>query len=409
MNTPITPQSGEEVAAAVAEAITEERPLEVIGRGSKRGLGRPGNASFALDLSALSGITLYEPEELVLSADAGTPLAEIEAAVAANGQMLAFEPPDLGRLLGGPPDSGSIGGVIACNLAGPRRIKAGGARDHFLGVTAVSGRGETFKSGGRVVKNVTGYDLMKLLAGSYGTLAVMTSVTLKVLPKPEKTYSVLLHGLDVDQASQALTRALASPHEVSGAVYLPAPLAKGSAVPYVADSGDSVTAIRVEGPGPSVQHRTAALRGEFANLGRTEELHSQNSADFWREVRDLAWFCEGLDRLIWRLSVPPSQGPSVISTLMRERPELLYAMDWGGGLIWLSLPPTADDGHAGVVRKALPAGNGHATLIRAPNALRAAAQVFQPQPAPLAALTRRLKDSFDPMKILNPGRMYKET
>src|SRR5215468_4061697 len=192
----VKPHDAAEVEQAIKEAIAAGTTLEIVGHGSKRVIGRAAQWDMTLDLSALSGVTLYEPAELVLSAKAGTPLAEIEALSAANGQQLAFEPMDFGPLLGTPADSATIAGVLAGNLSGPRRVKAGAARDHFLGVTAVSGRGETFKSGGRVVKNVTGYDLCKLLAGSWGTLAAMTDVTVKVLPRPETEASVLLLGLD---------------------------------------------------------------------------------------------------------------------------------------------------------------------------------------------------------------------
>jgi glycolate oxidase FAD binding subunit len=407
MQDTISPESAEAVAAALEAAAAESRPLEVLGLGSKRGLGRSSNLACALDLSRLSGITLYEPEELVLTAGAGTPMADIEKAIAKKKQILAFEPPDLGALLGGPPGRGSIGGVLACNLAGPRRIKAGAARDHFLGVTAVSGRAEVFKAGGRVMKNVTGYDLMKLLAGSYGTLAAMTSVTVKVLPRPEKCYSVLVFGLDAGAALGAMTHALGSPHEVSGAAYLPAAAAAGSAVDLVAQEKTSVTALRLEGPAPSVEHRTAALREELADLGPTEELHSANSDVLWREIRDVKTFQSDMERLLWRISVPPAEAPEVLSRLASGLPAMDYLLDWGGGLLWLALPP-APDAHEATVRGALADAGGHATLLRAPQATRAAVQIFQPQPPALAALTRRLKESFDPLHLLNPGRMYQE-
>ena len=199
MTDSLKPRDAQDVEAAVQWALAEGKALEIVGHGSKRAIGRPAQTDLTLDLSGLSGVTLYEPEELVLSAKAGTPLAEIEALVAAKGQQLAFEPMDYAAVLGGSAGSGTIAGVLAANLSGPRRIKAGAARDHFLGVTAISGRGETFKSGGRVVKNVTGYDLCKLLAGSWGTLAVMTEVTIKTLPRPETEETVLVRGLDPAQ------------------------------------------------------------------------------------------------------------------------------------------------------------------------------------------------------------------
>lgn len=401
--TVFAPENAGQVVEAVAWAAAEGEPLEVIGRGSKRALGRPVQAGHGLDLGRLDGITLYEPEELVLSARAGTPLATVEAALDERRQMLAFEPPDLGPLLGGAAGAGSLGGVLACNLAGPRRVKAGAARDHFLGVKAVSGRGEAFKSGGRVVKNVTGYDLSKLLAGSYGTLAVMTDVTVKVLPRPEKTYTVLLLGLGDGAAGEAMRRALGSPHEVSGAAHLPAAQAAKSSVAYVAGAGGAVTALRVEGPGPSVEYRCAALRRELADLGPTEELHSRNSLAFWRELRDVRPFAEDQRTAVWRVSVAPTAGPAVVAAV--DEGEAFY--DWGGGLVWLSLPldGAGDTGAARVRAAVAAAGGGHATLVRAPLELRAAVPVFQPQDAATAALTRRVKEGFDPRGVLNPGRM----
>jgi len=409
MTTTFKPENADHVVETVAWAAAEVQPLEVVGRGSKRGFGRPVQAAHGIDLSGLSGITLYEPEELVLSARAGTPMAEIEAALAAERQQLAFEPGDLGPLLGAGAGPGSIGGMLACNLAGPRRIKAGAARDHFLGASAVSGRGEAFKCGGRVVKNVTGYDLCKLLAGSYGTLAVLTDVTVKVMPAPEKTRTVLLLGLDDAGALAAMTRALQSSHEVSGAAHLPAPVAARSAVTYVARAGGAVTALRVEGPGPSVAYRCAALREDLADLAGSEELHSMNSAALWRELRDVAPFVGRPERPVWRVSVPPQDGARLVAAVAREL-DAEYFYDWGGGLVWLApSPPGAgvgEDAGAARIRTVLGANGGHATLVRAPAELRAAIPVFQPQDPATAALTTRVKDGFDPKRVLNPGRMY---
>ena len=397
------PTDDAQVLDAVAWAVSAEAPLEVLGRASKRGLGRPFQADHTLDLSGLSGINFYEPEELVLSAKPATPRAEIEAVLAERGQMLAFEPMDTGPLFGLPADQGSIGGTFACNLSGPRRIKMGAARDHLLGFNAVSGRGEAFKSGGRVVKNVTGYDLSKLMTGSFGTLAVVTELTFKVLPAPEKTYTVLLLGLDAGAATHAMSAAMNSVHEVAGAAHLPAGIAGRSSVSYVANAGAAITALRLEGFGPSVEQRCRELKDELAGFGAIEELHSRNSVEFWAEVRDAVYLAEPVERLIWRLSVPPSAGQGVVAALSMSRDvEAFY--DWSGGLIWLSLPPSDDAGHIAVRAAVAPSG-GHATLVRAPANIRAAVPVFQPQPAPLAALSARVKDSFDPRRVLNPGRM----
>lgn len=390
----LKPQTTEQVVEAVAWASSEETPVEILGTGTKRGFGRPmgdGNRTIAhaLDLSGLRGITLYEPEELVLSAWAGTPLAEIEAAVAEKGQMLAFEPPALARLYGG--SGGTLGGMIACNLAGPRRIKAGAARDHILGIESVTGRGELVKSGGRVVKNVTGYDLSKLLTGSFGTLAALTQITIKVLPAPETVETVLLTGLDDAAAVRAMALAMNSSHEVSAAAHVPAALAGA-----VQGGSETVTAIRIEGFVPSVAARSAALQELLGQAGPVSTLDADASDAFWAAIRDVAPFADG-NQALWRLSVTPSQAPAIIADIPGAR--VFY--DWGGGLIWCE----SDDGDA--IRAAVAAhGGGHATLIRAPEEMRRTASVFEPQPAPLAALSARVKESFDPRHILNPGRMY---
>ena len=398
------PADADQVREAIAWAVAEETPLALQGAGTKAALGRPLQTAHVLDLSALAGVSLYEPEELVLRAGAGTLLSEIEALTAAEDQHLAFEPPDLGPLLGSPAGGATIGGVLACNLSGPRRIQAGAARDHFLGFEAVSGRGESFKSGGRVVKNVTGYDLSKLLAGSYGTLGALTEVTLKVLPRPEKTRTVLVLGLDDRAAVAAMVAVSGASHELSGLAHLPARQAARSAVSHVADAGVSVTALRIEGPGPSVEHRCAALREAASRYGPVEELHSRNSGQFWREVRDVAAFVGEPERLVWRLSVPPAAGAGVVSRIAREL-DVNALYDWAGGLVWLALEGTDDAGH-GQVRAALAEVGGHALLVRAPAEIRAAVPVFQPQEPALAALTARVKESFDPRRVLNPGRMY---
>jgi glycolate oxidase FAD binding subunit len=388
------PETTAQVVDAIAWASAEETPVEILGTGTKRGFGRPmgnGNRTIghAIDLSGLRGITLYEPEELVLSAWAGTPLAEIEAAVSEKGQMLAFEPPALARLYGG--SGGTLGGMIACNLAGPRRIKAGAARDHILGIEAVTGRGELVRSGGRVVKNVTGYDLSKLLTGSFGTLAALTQITIKVLPAAETVETVVLTGLDDASAVKAMSLAMNSSHEVSAAAFVPAAL-----VGSVTDGAAAVTAIRIEGFVPSVAARSAALRELLSHLGPVSSLDADASKSFWSAVRDVAPFAAG-EQALWRLSVTPSQAPAIAAALGGA--PAFY--DWGGGLIWCQ----SDDGAA--VRAAVADhGGGHATLIRASEDMRRVSDVFEPQPAPLAALSRRVKESFDPRHILNPGRMY---
>jgi glycolate oxidase FAD binding subunit len=405
MSENLKPRDAAEVEQAIQWALAGGKALEIVGCGTKRAIGRAAQWDAALDLSGLSGVTLYEPAELVLSAKAGTPLAEVEALVAASAQELAFEPMDYGPLLGKAPGAGTIGGALSANLSGPRRIKAGAARDHFLGVSAVSGRGETFKSGGRVVKNVTGYDLCKLLAGSWGTLAAMTEVTIKTLPRAETEETVLVLGLDDVMAGKAMSAAMGSFADVSAAAHVPAPIA-----PRIAEISavrDAVTALRLEGVAPSVAHRKRLLEELVGSFGSLATLDGSASRALWQAIRDVAPFASSGpagDRAVWRISTAPSRGPEIGGKLAeRAQAEIFY--DWAGGLIWAALP-AADDAGAGLVRATVAAAGGHATLIRAPAAMRAAVDVFTPETAALAALTKRLRESFDPRGVLNAGRMW---
>jgi glycolate oxidase FAD binding subunit len=396
------PGSPKELEDLVAWAVAEETPLEILGNGSKRGLGRPVAANRAAALDYLSGISLYEPEELVMTAAAGTPLATIEAELAERGQELAFEPADYGALLGGEPGRQTIGGVFACNLAGPRRLKSGAARDHFLGLHAVTGHGQTIKTGGRVVKNVTGYDLCKLLAGSYGTLAVMSEVTFKVMPRAEASLTLLATGPDEPTLLALLRAATRTPCEISGAAYLP-PLAAGrSAVTAVRRAGRGMAAVRLEGFGPSIAYRDGELRRLLGRPGiEFATIEGEESLTLWREIRDVGLLTR--ERALWRLSVPPSAAGELAAWTAELTNERQF--DWAGGLIWLALKEAWADA-AGTLREALVGRGGHATLVRASEGLRAEVEVFEPQPPPLRALTERVKRSFDPKGIINPGRMH---
>jgi glycolate oxidase FAD binding subunit len=319
--------------------------------------------------------------------------------VAGRGQQLAFEPMDYGPIFGRQRGEGTIGGTLAANLSGPRRLKAGAARDHFLGVSAVSGRGEIFKSGGRVVKNVTGYDLCKLLAGSFGTLAAMTHVTIKTLPRPETEETLLIHGLEDAAGIQAMSAAMNSSADISGAAHLPHRVAD-----RVLGVSSSVTALRIEGVLPSVLHRKRLLETLFSTL-TLSTLQEEQSRAFWLDIRDAMPFASPADeRVLWRISTAPSQGAAMAAAIAKKS-EVEVFYDWAGGLIWAALPPAHDAGAAGV-RAAVAAAGGHATLVRAPAALRASVGVFQPQEPVLAALSKRVKESFDPQGVLNPGRMW---
>ncbi|MFO1162660.1 MAG: glycolate oxidase subunit GlcE [Reyranellaceae bacterium] len=384
----IKPRNAKELRQAVEWALSESITLDVRGNASKLALGKPMQCDEVLDLSGISGIVDYAPEELVVTLRAGTPLNEIEALLAQRNQMLAFEPPDLGPMLGREPGQGTLVGAVMGNLAGPRRVSGGAARDHLLGFSGVNGRGESFKSGGKVMKNVTGYDLSKLLAGSWGTLAVLDEISVKVLPAPDQTSTLLLHGLADEAAVKAMCAAMGSPHDVSGAAHL----------------GDR-TALRIEGVAPSVEARLKGLRDLLAPIGSAmEELGTLESRTFWREVRDVVPLRAGANDVVWKISCPPTEGPAVVGRIKAQRPAAETFYDWSGGLVWLALPASADADHS-LVRDALGAKGGHATLIRAPEAVRAVVPVFQPQPAALTLLAERVKGSFDPKGLFNPGRM----
>ncbi|MDB5631801.1 MAG: linked oxidase-like [Tardiphaga sp.] len=388
-------------------AIASDQPLEIIGHGSKRLIGQPMATNAVLDLSALNAVTSYEPNELIITVQAGAPLTDVLSLIDSKNQQFAFEPMNTSLLLG-TPDIGTIGGMIGAGLAGPRRIKAGGARDHLLGAHAVSGFGDSFKAGGRVVKNVTGYDLCKLLAGSWGTLAVMTEVTLKVMPRAESERTLVLRGLDVLAANKAMTAALGSPFDVSGAAHLPGSALRTTQGPLgeIAAPDQSVTLLRLEGITVSAKHRAVSLAAALASFGRAEIVEDSHSASLWAGARDVVPFAASGPRAlwpVWRIVCPPASGGALGQALAKgSQGEMIY--DWGGGLIWAALPPSAD-AQAAQLRQRVNAVGGHATLIRADEQVRSAVDVFHPQAAGLAALGERVRHSFDPKNILNRGRM----
>src|SRR3954453_15228341 len=262
-------RDAQDVEQAVRAAIASEQPLEIVGHGSKRLIGQPMATNALLELSALNAVTAYEPSELIITVQAAAPLADVQSLIDSKNQQFAFEPADTGPLLG-TPTRATIGGMLAAGFAGPRRIKAGGARDHLLGAHGVSGFGDSFKAGGRVVKNVTGYDLCKLLAGSWGTLAVMTELTVKVMPRPETECTLVLRGLDDLTANRAMTAALGSPFEVSGAAHVPnsaLPPDGGNGLGALAPGADALTLLRLEGISASVAHRSASACRLLAPFG----------------------------------------------------------------------------------------------------------------------------------------------
>lgn len=388
-----TPRTEAEAAQLVADLALTRRPVTIQGGATRAGVGRPIQTEATISTLHLTGITLHEPAELVISARAGTPVAEIEAALAAKGQMLPFEPMDH-RTIFGTRGEPTIGGVVAGNHSGPRRISAGACRDSLIGLRLVNGRGEAVKSGGRVMKNVTGLDLAKLATGSWGTLGLFTEATFKVLPKPETSFSLLWRGLDDRQAVALLAAALGSPFEPTGAAHLPAGTGEAGAR----------TILRLEGFAASLAYRMGALAKLLAEHGRPDMVEGAASVALWAGIRDCAPLAEPGGHAIWRISTAPMRGPQVTASIAAAVEGARWFYDWGGGLVWVATPAEGDAAAASV-RAAVAQAGGHATLIRAPRDVRAAVEVFQPLGA-LHGVTAGIKASFDPDRIFEPGRMH---
>lgn len=383
------PASAGEIAAIVATSFAAGLPLEVRGGGTKGAIGRPMQTGATLDISGLTGITLYEPAEMVIGCRAGTPVAELEATLAAKGQMLPFEPADYRQILGtsGEP---TVGGMVATNNSGPRRITAGACRDSLIGVAFINGKGEAIINGGRVMKNVTGYDLVKLSAGAWGTLGVLTDVIFKVLPKPETSTSLVYAGLEPGRAAELLRSAMGTPFEVSGAATI---------------SGKAV--LRLENFAPSVAYRSEKLARALAEYGQPEILTADASEALWRTIRDAVPMAGA--GALWRISTAPDKGVALVEAALGALPATDWdgadtvLTDWSGGLVWLRTPDSLVAAEA--VRTAVAAHGGHATLIRASASTRLAVAPFEPEAAPVAMLTRKIKEAFDPAGILNLSRL----
>ncbi|MBP7337643.1 FAD-binding protein [Niveispirillum sp.] len=383
----------------IIDAVRAGQPLRITGGDSKPGLGHAVTGA-DLCLSPLADLISHEPAELILVAQPGLPLAELNRLLSANGQALAFDPPDLGPLYGRPAGGGTLGGIVATGLSGPGRVKAGAVRDHVLGMTAISGDGRTFRSGGKVVKNVTGFDLPKLLTGAHGTLGIMTEIVVKVLPAPPVSKTLVLAGIEGAEATRAMADALGSAAEVGAAAWTPSYLPLDGLLP----DRTPCALLRLDGVSVSVADRLSALDRLLAGRAAMAVLDGDESAALWSCLRDAMPFAERPDLDVWRLSVPPMAGMGALSAIRAAIPRALGWLDWGGGLVWVGVPGGMSDAGAGIVRGSV-GTDGHATLMRAPDPVKAVVPVFQLLPAPLAALTARVRAQFDPAGILNPGRM----
>jgi glycolate oxidase FAD binding subunit len=393
----LNPSTEIEAADVIRDHASRKTPLHIRGGGSRAGFGNPTAADATLSSAALTGIVEYNPAEMVITARAGTPVAEIEAALAENGQGMAFEPMDHRGAMGtsGTP---TIGGLFAVNSSGPRRFTAGAARDHLLGVRFVNGAGEVVKAGGKVMKNVTGLDLVKLLAGSHGTMGLLTEVTFKVLPVPKTSTTLVLSGLEDEQAMKALAAAMSLSVEVSGAAHLPESV-RGRFIGGKLPEG-AATVMRLEGLEASVAVRAEKLIAAMAGFGPVSRLDAEHSKTLWAEIRDVMPYADGTARPLWRLSMAPSQAWKLVAGL-RLRAGIDAYYDWQGGLVWMRMEA---DPEAEVLRHGIRTlGGGHATLLRAAPQIRAEVASFEPQAPAVALLSGRVRAKLDPHGIFNPG------
>ena len=395
------PSSREEIAEIIKNCYKKSIPLEINGKKSKNKIGRNFQSEKTLDLSGYSGIIEYKPEELYIKVKAGTPLKEILEAIDKNNQQLAFEPIDFGFLFEGKSNGGTIGGVVACNFAGPRRFKVGSARDHVLGFQGINGKGEIIKSGGTVVKNVTGYDLCKLVSGSYGTLTVLTELSIKVLPKSESSKTLIINNPHLKKAMEYLGTALSSSTDPSGGVFYPERFENNFVFNDLTHKG-ALTAIRIEGPTNSVDQRISRLVKELSLLENEYSVLDNFQTDlFWSKTRNLEVFSNLKNNLL-RVIVPVSETLNVIQKLKKY--EINYFLDWGGNLIWLELE-TISLKILREIKEITQEHSGYFTIIKLEDDLKASADIFTIDPIKYK-ISEKIKKSFDPKRIFNPGKMY---
>ena len=397
----LKPKTREEISSIIKECYKKNIPIEVYCLQSKKNIGRNFQTEKTLDLSNYTGIIEYKPEELYIKVKAGTSIKEIKSELDKHDQQLAFEPNDFGPLFKGKYNEGSIGGVVSCNLAGPRRFKVGSARDHVLGFQGINGKGETIKSGGTVVKNVTGYDLSKLLSGSFGTLAIITEISVKVLPKPASNKTLVIKNPHLLKALGYLNIALSSSTDPSGGVFYPEYFTNHFTFNDLTHEGPLI-AIRIEGSNESIDHRISNLCKELElNFNETLVLENEQSKILWEKTRTLEVFSDLKNNLL-RIVVPPSETFEVIKQTKSYEPK--YFIDWGGSLIWLQLDKInikiLND-----IRKIVSKSNGYLTVIKIEEDLKASIDIFTVDPIKYK-ISEKLKKSFDPKRILNPGKMY---
>ena len=403
------PRNEREASSIIKKFYKSSIPIELIGRGSKKKIGKPIQCAKTLSLSKLNGIVEYFPEELYIKVKAGTPIEEIEKELKKNQQQLAFEPIDFGYFLNEKSDYGTAAGQVACNISGPRRFKVGSVRDHVLGFRGVNGKGEIIKSGGTVVKNVTGYDLSKLMCGSYGTLVALTEITFKVLPTPEESKTLIIHNRKIESAVHYLNNAISSSNDISGAIFLPKePKVPGCTMDIEKTfklndlkQDGSLTAIRIEGSKKSIEQRVKNLINELkiSNLN-ISILDTHQSEIFWNKVKNLEFFFSSKNSII-RIVIPPSECTQ-LSYLFSNK--FKYFVDWGGALMWIEAFELSEEMFESIRKKVVKCG-GYLTMIKNSEYLPYVEDVFTINRARFN-ISQNIKKSFDPKRIFNPGKMY---
>jgi glycolate oxidase FAD binding subunit len=397
----LKPDKEEAIAEIIKHCYKKNIPLEICGSGSKKNIGRNFQSQKILDISNYSGIIKYEPEELYIKVKSGTSIKEIKEALEKKNQHLAFEPTDFGPLFEGQTNEGTIGGVIACNFAGPRRFKVGSARDHVLGFKGVNGKGEIIKSGGTVVKNVTGYDLSKVITGSFGTLSVFTEISIKVLPKPDLTKTLIISNLHLKKGLEHLSAALSSSCDPSGAVFYPEFFQNKFTFNDLTTKGP-ITAIRIEGSKLSIDERIKKLINELTvDKKEISILDPDQSNIFWEKTRSLNVFANLTNNLL-RIVVPGSEAFDLINKLKIYH--VKYFIDWGGNLVWAQL----DQLNSSILKEIktiVKILGGYLTVIKVDESLKSSIDIFTIDDVKYK-ICEKIKKSFDPKRILNPGKMY---
>jgi len=408
-NSTVYPEKEKEVSNLIKKFYKSNIPIEIVGSGSKRKIGKPLQCAKVLNLSKINGIIEYLPEELYIKVKACTPLEQIEKELKKNNQQLAFEPINFGYLLNGKSDSGTAAGQVACNISGPRRFKVGSVRDHVLGFRGVNGRGDIIKSGGTVVKNVTGYDLSKLICGSYGTLVVLTEITFKVLPLPQESKTLIIHDQQLESASDFLDRSISSSSDVSGATFLPIQPENNGCMMDVEKTfklndlkhKGSLTAIRIEGSKNSIEQRVQNLINELQIVDTNISiLETYQSEIFWNKVKNLEFFSLSKNNIL-RIVVPPSECIKLVYQLSNK---FKYFLDWGGALMWLEAYELSEEMFESIRKKVVKLG-GYVTMIKNSDYLPYVEDVFTIN-SDRFNISQNIKKSFDPKRILNPEKMY---